>query len=636
MTTSPTTVPVRRATLLALFAGSLLGLHDAQAGPQGEKVVRGSASFSRNGGVTTITAAHNTIINYKSFNIGSAEAVRFVQPGATSRVLNRINSAAPTRIDGALTANGRVFIVNPSGVIFGRGAIVDAAGLYAGAARISDQDFLRGVLHFTNVSGAVVNEGMIDAQSVMLVGSRIQNHGTIVADGGMVTTMVGRDVMVREGDGQIYAKINGRAVSPAGRPSMSRASARPGPAAIQNTGTISARGGLVSLGAGDGLSLAIHNLGTIEAAGGSVSAVSNSGSIVNHGTISASVPSGQAGSVTVKAPSVVNAGTISADAGAGAAGSVTFTSSRSTILTEGSVTSAAGGSGVAKGGELLVHSYMGSTLVEEGALVDLSGGAAGGDGGAGEVSGSRLGIYGEIKGDTAAGYESASVLFDPLDIVIRSGGGNDGEVGDGAVAGGDSPGDTFEISGAAIEGFSGDVSLEATRNITVFESINKSNGGLTLLAGQDILLSGLSIGNGVPTFPDVSITANFLDLRAGRSIVDRNPMGTQLTSTVGDINTVGTMGAVRFGLATVPSGRTLSITQAQSKFIGAGPFGIVGNPETTNLVVNITGGYLILGGEFGGVSGYQNIGSVDAHASEYLRVEDNLDIGTTAPVACFS
>src|SRR3954471_10740122 len=103
----------------------------AMAGPQGAQVVRGNVDISRNGNQTLIRASRNSIINYRSFDIGASESVRFVQPDASSRVLNRINSAAPTRIDGAIYANGRVYIVNPAGVLFSKGATLDVAGLYA-------------------------------------------------------------------------------------------------------------------------------------------------------------------------------------------------------------------------------------------------------------------------------------------------------------------------------------------------------------------------------------------------------------------------------------------------------------------------------------------------------------------------
>jgi hypothetical protein len=61
--------------------------------------------------------------------------------------------------------------------------------------------------------------------------------------------------------------------------------------------------------------------------------------------------------------------------------------------------------------------------------------------------------------------------------------------------------------------------------------------------------------------------------------------------------------------------------------MGAGPFGLFGSPETTNVVVNVTNGFLIWGGDWGGFSGYQNAGSITSFASEYTRIEDNLDLG---------
>ncbi|MFA7238150.1 MAG: filamentous hemagglutinin N-terminal domain-containing protein, partial [Phycisphaeraceae bacterium] len=122
-----------------LIAGSislaaLLGLSvtPAQAGPVGADVVAGQANINTNGNNTVIdVATQNAIINYQSFNIGASEYVRFNQLNATSAVLNRIDGAAPTSINGHLSANGIVYFVNPAGVTFGNGAVVDVAGIYA-------------------------------------------------------------------------------------------------------------------------------------------------------------------------------------------------------------------------------------------------------------------------------------------------------------------------------------------------------------------------------------------------------------------------------------------------------------------------------------------------------------------------
>src|SRR5687767_10402406 len=81
---------------------------------KGAKVIAGAAQISRKGNTTTIRAIDKTIIKYDRFNVPKGGKVRFIQPSSNSRVLNKIDSAAPSRIDGHFTANGIVFFVNPA------------------------------------------------------------------------------------------------------------------------------------------------------------------------------------------------------------------------------------------------------------------------------------------------------------------------------------------------------------------------------------------------------------------------------------------------------------------------------------------------------------------------------------------
>src|SRR5262249_59306431 len=70
------------------------------------------------------------IINWNTFNIGVNESVRFNQPGASSVVLNRVTGGlGPSEILGTLTANGRGFVINRDGILFGPHAVVNTAGL---------------------------------------------------------------------------------------------------------------------------------------------------------------------------------------------------------------------------------------------------------------------------------------------------------------------------------------------------------------------------------------------------------------------------------------------------------------------------------------------------------------------------
>ncbi|MBL9031637.1 MAG: filamentous hemagglutinin N-terminal domain-containing protein, partial [Phycisphaerae bacterium] len=273
-----------RFTFVGGGVGLMISASAAFAGPDGPSVVRGQATIQQNGRNTVITAGNNAVINYQSFSIGASESVRFIQPSATSRVLNRVTGADPTRIDGTLTANGRVYIVNPAGVSFGQGAVVNAAGLFAAAGRMTDADFLAGRDRFTG-TGTVDNAGTIRADAVHLVGRQVVNSGTIVAEGGIVTMNAGGDVLIGERDGTTFARIRGAAGSGSA-------------AAIENSGTVRAEGGAVLFGVGDAFALAVDASGdvrarTIEVDGGARGIVSVSG------TLDASSAEGVGGRVVV-------------------------------------------------------------------------------------------------------------------------------------------------------------------------------------------------------------------------------------------------------------------------------------------------------------------------------------------------
>ena len=98
----------------------------AVAGPNGGTVVGGSAIIQGQGTSSVIInqSTQNTIINWATFNIGKGETTTFNQPNSTSVALNRvIGGQGPSFLDGTLTANGRVFIVNGDGILFGANSI---------------------------------------------------------------------------------------------------------------------------------------------------------------------------------------------------------------------------------------------------------------------------------------------------------------------------------------------------------------------------------------------------------------------------------------------------------------------------------------------------------------------------------
>ena len=146
------------------------------AGPEGAQVVNGQVSFQQSGYNTTITASDKSIINYSSFDIARPEIVQFIQPSSSASVLNRIQSANPTNINGTLLANGSVFFVNPAGVYIGAGARVNVNQLVASGLNITNSDFINGQYNFSGGNGSVINSGDISAEKVYLIGETEGNR----------------------------------------------------------------------------------------------------------------------------------------------------------------------------------------------------------------------------------------------------------------------------------------------------------------------------------------------------------------------------------------------------------------------------------------------------------------------------
>ncbi|HEX8876332.1 MAG TPA: filamentous hemagglutinin N-terminal domain-containing protein [Phycisphaerales bacterium] len=223
-------------------------------GPENPNVTHGSASFQNQNGNWVIHTSNKAIINYTRFDVASGQWVRFIQDGSGARVLNRISGSAPTRIDGSIFANGSVYFVNSAGVIFGQNSVINCASFAAAAGQLSDQNFLAGINHFTNLSGAVINHGRIetaDGGMAALVGRHVANYGTIVAPQGTVVMAAGSDVYVGEAGGHVFARIQGDGTNAA--------------EGVRNDGVIEARRGTAMLAAGDAYGMAVINTGRLMA-----------------------------------------------------------------------------------------------------------------------------------------------------------------------------------------------------------------------------------------------------------------------------------------------------------------------------------------------------------------------------------
>lgn len=148
----------------ALLLTSATGF--AQTLPAGAKVVSGNVTVTQPNGQQLVVnqGSSNAIINWQSFSIGHGNSVTFVQPNASSVALNRVVGGSPSSIFGSLTATGKVFLINPAGVLFAPGASVNTGSFVASTLGISDSDFLAGRYTFQNggSAGSIVNQGSVE------------------------------------------------------------------------------------------------------------------------------------------------------------------------------------------------------------------------------------------------------------------------------------------------------------------------------------------------------------------------------------------------------------------------------------------------------------------------------------------
>jgi filamentous hemagglutinin family protein len=247
--------PSLRNLLVATTALLALGLAPAAAGPEGGSVVGGAATIQGQGGpaVTVNQSSNSAIINWNTFNIGASESVRFNQPSSSSVALNRVTGGlGPSQIMGALTANGRIFLVNRDGILFGPGAVINTAGFLASTNDIRNADFMAGKYNF-NIPGrpdaSIVNKGTITATSggfAALVAPGVRNSGTITATLGTVALASGNSFTLdMYGDKLITLAVGDQIASKV----IDVASGRPLKSLVSNTrnGTLNANGGRVEL-----------------------------------------------------------------------------------------------------------------------------------------------------------------------------------------------------------------------------------------------------------------------------------------------------------------------------------------------------------------------------------------------------
>jgi len=240
------------------------------ANPQNHSVASGDANVSQSGNLMEINVSDRAILNWDAFSIQAGETTRFIQPSPHSAVLNRVTGTEMSEILGSLQAGGQVYLINPHGVVIGKEGRIDTAGFVSSVYEILNVDFLNGdkIKFQGDEQGEIINLGTISTGSgpVALIAHRVENSGTISAKEGMVSLFSGHDILLDPtGQGLLFI-----------RPDLKGAG-------IENNGTIEAYktelqadGTPTSLAIGLG---GVIDAGSFKEVGGEIYLVAKEGSI---------------------------------------------------------------------------------------------------------------------------------------------------------------------------------------------------------------------------------------------------------------------------------------------------------------------------------------------------------------------
>ena len=589
-----------------LITGICLGLLLAGPGfanPRGGVVVHGSVSVpglppntlpTTNIPQLSIRNTPNTIIDWQSFGISANEVTRFIQQGPSSAVLNRVVGQDLSTLAGRLESNGRVFLINPNGIIVSQNGVIDTAGFIASTLDMTNEDFIAGKLSFKGdgTEGAIINRGYVrvsDDGDVLLVAPSITNESLIQSEGGNVVLAAGKSVTITSLDDprvQYEVQAPANAVVNLGDVVTNGGAAAIFAGSIRQSGHINATGfevgadGQIRLVAKDSVEVAAQATLTADGHdGGDISVISQNGTTSIYGDVSATGSTGRGGHIEILGERVGLAGDVSIQASGNTDGGEVLvggdfqggnevqTAEQTFIGRNVTIEANAGEQG--EGGKVIA--WADGTTQFHG-QINARGGAESGDGGFVEVSGKENLNYQGGVDVTANNGDDGTILLDPQFIVIDDvPGPDDAELtADDVINFIDGGAVTFNLSASALENTIGALILEATDGITVMGladdeltiigatslifrtgtagfAMTEANDTIRMNTGQPLTIDATdpgANGTGAVVLGNIASNGGGAITITGTSISHLNPTGNSITSTSGAIDLTATSGSV--------------------------------------------------------------------------------------------
>ncbi len=462
-----------------------------------------------NGNQFTITggtqAGGNLFHSFQQFGLSQGQIANFLSNPSIQNILGRVTGGDASVINGLLQVTGgnsNLYLVNPAGIIFGQTARLDVPGSFtattANAIAIGGNWFnATGPVDYAGLSGtpnqfaflssapgAIVNAGTLavnPGQSISLIGGTVVNTGNLVAPHGQVLlAAVPGNSMVRLSQPGMLLSLELQPITSQLLNSLTPA--LPTPLSLPQLLT----GGTL----GNATGLAVNPDGTVVLTGSNRVIPTDAGSAIAAGTINiAGLANGQTGGnvailgdkvglfgSTINASGVAGGGTVLIGGNYQGLGT-TPRASRTFVSGDSQIFADALQSG--HGGNVIVWSdqatQMNGIATARGAWTNSSQLVS--HGGLVEISGKQnLAFSGWV--DVSAPFgQTGVVLFDPEDINIVAGtGANDTQLSNGSILLGQGGAVNFEIGADTLAGITGNIFLQANRDINLTTSLDLSGG----------------------------------------------------------------------------------------------------------------------------------------------------------------
>ena len=478
-------------------------------------------------------AGSNLFHSFQQFGLNPNQTANFVTTPAIQNVLGRVVGGSPSVINGLIQVTGgnaNLYLINPAGIVFGPSASLNVPAAFtattATAIGFGNQWFSAngsnnyavllgnpGSFAFAVTQpGAIVNAGNLavgQGQNLALLAGTVVNTGTLTAPEGQITVMaVPGSSLVRLSQPGSLLSLEIQPIAPTSALS---------PATLPELLTIGNPQGATGLAVNGSGQVLLTNSGAVVPSEPGSAIVSGSVNVAGQNGGRVQVLGTQVGLIgaAIDATGSSNGGTVLIGGDYQGKGTVpnavrTYVSADSSIRSDSLLNG--------NGGRAIVWA---DGATEFYGTISARGGSQAGNGGFAEVSGKQNLLFrGQVDLNASRGLPG-TLLLDPQNINIVAGvGTNDVELADGSIFPPDGGVADFQIGAGTLAGITGNLRLEATRDINLSTSLTlPGTAGTTITFKADGSFKG--------TDQDITAPGRNIDISGieGISVANLNTRG---------------------------------------------------------------------------------------------------------------